>query len=198
MQEAEATRRERDRLAQLHLVASEIQQAQDVTSRLQIVAEGIRQAGWGRVLITLRDEHLEPTAVIHAGYPPEAADDLAGSVVPGEVWRAWINDLAFHELKLGAGYYLRYDRPWVQEHALQGEDVERVAEDAWHPRDVVYLPLIGYDQKRIIGIIGMQDPADGRVPTSSRSSCSPRRRRQPSRRPGSTRRRCAPPSRNSA
>jgi len=166
-QEAEATRRERDRLAQLHLVASEIQQAQDVTSRLQIVAEGIRQAGWGRVLITLRDEHLEPTAVIHAGYPPEAADNLAAGVAPGEVWRAWINDLAFHELKLGAGYYLRYDRPWVQEHALQGEDVERVAEDAWHPRDVVYLPLIGYDQKRIIGIIGMQDPADGRVPTET-------------------------------
>jgi len=166
-QEAEATRRERDRLAQLHLVASEIQQAQDVPSRLQVVADGIRQAGWGRVLITLRDEHLEPTAVIHAGYAPDEAADLSETVVAGEVWRAWINDLAFHELKLGAGYYMRYDRPWVREHALQGEDVAPVADDAWHPRDVIYLPLIGYDQKRIIGIIAMRDPADGRAPTEA-------------------------------
>ena len=166
-QEAEATRRERDRLAQLHLVASEIQQTRDVASRLQVVAEGIRQAGWGRVVITLRDARLEPTAVIHAGYAPEEADRLAAEVAPGAVWRAWINDLAFHELKLGAGYYLRYDQPWVQEHVLLGEDVEPVADDAWHPRDVVYLPLIGYDQKRIIGIIAMKDPVDGRAPTEA-------------------------------
>src|SRR5262249_48396953 len=53
--EAEATRRERDRLVQLHLVASEIQRANDVPTRLQVVADGIRAAGWKRVAITLRD-----------------------------------------------------------------------------------------------------------------------------------------------
>ncbi len=66
-QEAEATRRERDRLAQLHMVASEIQRAVDVPARLQVVADGIHQAGWGKVFITLRDERLEPTALIRPG-----------------------------------------------------------------------------------------------------------------------------------
>jgi len=54
-QEAEATRRERDRLVQLHRVASKIQAAKDVPTRLQVVAEGIHEAGWGHVVITLRD-----------------------------------------------------------------------------------------------------------------------------------------------
>ncbi len=168
-QEAEATRRERDRLAQLHLVASRIQSAQDMPSRMQVVADGIHEAGWGHVVITLRDEHLEPTTLVHAGYTPEEAGGLAGDVLPGKVWRAWLNDLAFHELKLGAGYYLRYNHPWVREHVFEGEipDPPVVDEDAWHPQDKLILPLIGQDQQRIIGIIEMDSPADGRVPTEA-------------------------------
>ena len=166
-QEAEATRRERDRLAQLHMVASEIQRAVDVPARLQVVADGIHQAGWGKVFITLRDEHLEPTALIQAGYDADDAPEL--EVQPGEVWRAWIGDLAFHELKLGAGYYLRYDRPWVRHHVYRDAppDPPQVGPTEWHPEDTLYLTLVGQDQKRIIGIIGMREPADGRVPTPS-------------------------------
>ncbi|MBN1203181.1 MAG: GAF domain-containing protein [Anaerolineae bacterium] len=166
-QEAEAARRERDRLAQLHMVTSEIQGAPDVPSRLQVVANGIHDAGWGHVIITLRDEHLEPTALIQAGYTPDEAMRLSDEVLSGEVWTRWINDLAFHEHKLGVGYYLRYDRPWVREHLLKGEtpDPASVPDDEWHPQDVLYLPLVGQDQKRIIGIIEMTDPVDGSVPT---------------------------------
>lgn len=166
-QEAEATRRERDRLAQLHMVASEIQRAVDVPARLQVVADGIHQAGWGKVFITLRDERLEPTALIQAGYDSDEALEL--DVYPGKVWRAWIGDLAFHELKLGAGYYLRYDRPWVRHHVYHDAppDPPEVGPTEWHPEDTLYLTLVGQDQKRIIGIIGMREPADGRVPTAS-------------------------------
>jgi PAS domain S-box-containing protein len=164
-EEAEATRRERDRLAQLHLVASEIQSAPDVPSRLQVVANGIHDAGWERVVITLRDEHLDPTALIQAGYTQEEALHLSDEVTTGTVWRKWINDLEFHELKLGAGYYLRYNHPWVKKNVSDHPQPPEVGEQDWHPQDVIYLPLVGQDQKRIIGIIAMQDPADGRVPT---------------------------------
>ena len=168
-QEAEATRRERDRLAQLHLVTSEIQSATDVPARLQVVADGIHEAGWGHVIITLRDERLEPTALIQSGYDTDTAMALSDEVVPGKVWRAWINDLAFHELKLGAGYYLRYDDPWVREHVLKDVEIDppSIGSDQWHPQDVLYLPLVGQDQKRIIGIISMDEPSDGRVPTEA-------------------------------
>ncbi len=168
-QEAEATRRERDRLAQLHRVATRIQAAKDIPSRLQVVADGIREAGWGHVVITLRDERLEPTALIQAGYTSDENALLQEEIIPGTVWRRWLNDLAFHELRMGAGYYLRYDHPWVRENVLKGQVIAppSVPEGVWHPRDVVYLPLIGQDQQRIIGIITMRDPLDGRAPTEA-------------------------------
>ncbi len=168
-QEAEATRFERDRLAQLHLVTTQIQRAPDVPSRLQVVANGIHEAGWGRVVITLRDEHLEPTALIQAGYSPEEALTLSDEVQPGKVWRSWISDLSFHELKLGGGYYMRYDQPWVREHLFDGRAPEppSVPEGEWHPEDVLFLTLVGQDQKRIIGIIAMEDPVDGRIPSEA-------------------------------
>ena len=157
--EAEATRRERDRLAQLHMVASEIQRAPDVAARLQVVADGIHLAGWQRVVITLRDEHLDVTSIIHAGYGPDEADALAERVLPGETWRRWIKDLDFHALKLGAGFYLRYNEPWVRQHVYEGRPPVpgTVPLDRWHPEDTFYLPLVGQDQKRIIGIIGMRE-----------------------------------------
>jgi PAS domain S-box-containing protein len=168
-QEAEATRRERDRLAQLHLVTSEIQNAPDVPSRLQVVADGIKQAGWKRVVITLRDERLEPTAVIAAGYDDDESELLAARVLNGERWRQWIKDLEFHELKLGAGYYLRYSHPWVRRNVFSGQSAvpSTAPFDTWHPQDTFYLPLVGQDQKRIIGIIEMTEPVDGRVPTAA-------------------------------
>ena len=46
-------------------------------------------------------------------------------------------------------------------------DPPEVGPTEWHPEDTLYLTLVGQDQKRIIGIIGMRDPADGRVPTAS-------------------------------
>lgn len=168
-QEAEATRRERDRLVQLHRVASKIQAAKDVPTRLQVVAEGIHEAGWGHVVITLRDERLEPTALIQVGYTPDEAARLQSEIIPGAVWRRWINDLRFYDLKLGAGYYLRYDHPWVRANVLKkrADAAHPVSADRWHPLDVLYLPLIGHDQQRIIGIIAMDSPADGRTPTEA-------------------------------
>ncbi len=122
---------------------------------------------------------------------------------PGKVWRAWIGDLAFHELKLGAGNYLRYDRPWVRHHVYHDAppDPPEVGPTEWHPEDTLYLTLVGQDQKRIIGIIGMREPADGRVPTAS--SLQPfelfaSRPPPPSRRRASTWKRSTPPSRKPA
>ncbi len=42
-----------------------------------------------------------------------------------------------------------------------------VESDVWHPMDVLYLPLVGQDQKRIIGMMAMDSPVDGRVPTEA-------------------------------
>jgi len=168
--EAEATRRERDRLAQLHLVASEIQRAPDVPARLQIVANGINIAGWGRVSITLRDANLEPRELITAGYTPDAAEVLRSHLLPGLVWRQRLADPELRKYRIGQAYYLRQSDPWVTENKLiAGGSAAAVstASSTWQPLDTVYLPLYGLDQNRLIGIIAMDSPTDGKPPTEA-------------------------------
>lgn len=165
--EAEATRRERDRLAQLHLISSQLQLAGDLRERLQIIADGIVSAGWRRVQITLRDEKMESTELVYAGYGEEEVRRQEMRMLPGSVWRQRFADLEFHDLRLGRAYYLRYDAPWVQKNIYRGgrkPDPLKVAADEWHPQDVIYMPLVGQDQKRIIGLIRMEGPVDNRRP----------------------------------
>jgi PAS domain S-box-containing protein len=164
--EAQAARRERDRLARLHLVSDEIQRTTDMHERLQVIADGIVSVGWERVQITLRNARMEPELLIHSGYSEEEARRLESRLLPGEVWRERLNDLEFHELRLGNAYYLRYDAPWVQKNMFRDRkpDPPQVKIYEWHPQDVLYMPLIGQDQRRIIGLIRMEGPADGRRP----------------------------------
>ncbi len=169
--EGEATRRERDRLAQLHQVASEIQRAPDVPTRLQVVADGIYAAGWGRVNITLRDANLEPRELITAGYTPSDVAKLKEHLLPGIVWQQRLADPSFRSLRVGQAYYLRQSDPWVTENKLiaAGTPSAPLSNDpnAWQPQDTLYLPLYGLDQNRVIGIIAMDSPQDGRAPTES-------------------------------
>lgn len=173
--EAEATRRERDRLAQLHLVASEIQRMPDIPTRLQVVADGIRAAGWGRVAITLRDHNLEPRETITAGYSDEEAQRLKANLLPGIVWGQRLTDPDFRQYRVGQAYYIRHNDPLVTENKLMAGAPEAEPSEArpadvnapWHPLDTVYLPLYGLDRSTLIGIISMDSPVDGSVPTEA-------------------------------
>src|SRR5581483_10051986 len=173
--EAEATRRERDRLAQLHLVASEIQRMPDIPTRLQVVADGIRAAGWGRVAITLRDHNLEPRETITAGYSDEEAQRLKANLLPGIVWGQRLTDPDFRQYRGGQAYYIRDNDPLVTENKLMAGAPEAEPSEArpadvnapWHPLDTVYLPLYGLDRSTLIGIISMDSPADGSAPTEA-------------------------------
>lgn len=167
--EAESARHERDRLAQLHLVSSEIQRAGTMSTRLQAVADGMVAGGWQKVQITLRNEHFETTALITSGYTEDEVQQLNNRLLPGKIWQDRFNDLGFHELKLGSAYYLRYNAPWVQKNIWGGQPPQpaSVPDDLWHPQDKLYLPLMGHDQKRIIGLVLLDDPVDGKRPTES-------------------------------
>ncbi len=173
--EADAARRERDRLAQLHLVASEIQRTPDMPTRLQVVADGIRAAGWGRVAITLRDHNLDPRETFTAGYSPPEADLLKANLLPGIVWSQRLADPDFRRYRVGQAYYLRHTDQWVTENKLMAGTVETTPSSdqapddptAWDALDTVYLPLYGLDRSTLIGIIAMDSPTDGKAPTEA-------------------------------
>ena len=173
--EAEAARRERDRLERLHLVASEIQRAPDIPTRLQVVADGIRAAGWGRVAITLRDVNMEPRETITSGYDHNEALLFKANLLPGIVWQQRLADPEFRRYRVGQAYFLRYRDQWVTENKLMAGHPDSNPSrthmvdlnSPWHPMDTVYLPLYGLDRSRIIGIISMDSPVDNNPPTEA-------------------------------
>jgi PAS domain S-box-containing protein len=179
-EEATATRQERDRLTQLYQVAGEIQRAPDIPTRLQVVADGIRAAGWGRVHITLRDENLEPTELIAAGYSSDELTKLRAVLLPGIVWRQRLADPDFRNYRIGQAYYLTHNDQWVTENKLLAggastatalaprRDGPRELPTIWNSQDTVYLPMYGLDQSRLIGIIAMDSPQDNQPPTEAR------------------------------
>ncbi|GAB4575329.1 MAG: GAF domain-containing protein [Anaerolineae bacterium] len=165
--EADAARRERDVMERLYEVSSDIQRAGEVPERLQVVAQGIRSAGWRRVHITLRDADMEPTTLIAEGYSDEEADALTARLISGRDLRQWLADPEFFNLRLGTAFYLRHDAPWVVANLRNGQAVaDPVPPDRWHPQDQVILPIYGTDT-RLIGLIGMEEPVTGAAPTEA-------------------------------
>ncbi|HRE46489.1 MAG TPA: GAF domain-containing protein [Aggregatilineales bacterium] len=172
--EADAARREAERLEQLYAVSSESQREGDLVTRLQVIADGIRAAGWENVAITLRDEDFEPMETITSGYNETELTAFKQNILPGSVWLQRFADPELRRYRLGQAYYLRHNDPWMTEKKLMAGLVEPVVQDEgaasptkWHPLDTVYLPLYGVDRSRAIGIITMDTPTDGNIPTEA-------------------------------
>jgi GAF domain-containing protein len=75
---------------------------------------------------------------------------------------------------------VRANDPWVTENKLiagmtetvpapapEAEPSEAPRSENWDPLDTIYLPLYGLDRSRLIGIISMDSPLDGKAPTES-------------------------------
>ncbi len=161
--EAATAAAERDRLQQLHLITTALQQTTELEARLAVIARGIRSVGWGRVAVALLDGEMNAISFITAGYDEKEELKLRKLWLPGQVWRQRFEDQAFIALRLGSSYFLAYDNPWVQEH-VEGISKPKEGEDphAWHPDDQIYLPM--YAGNEIIGMINLRDPVTGRRP----------------------------------
>ena len=156
---------ERDKLVQLHHVAADMQRAETLVGKLQIIANGIQTLGWGRVTVSTRDADLNVVDLVCAGFDREDEAELRANLLPGSDWKnRFGGDL--ERFRLGHCYYLPWSDPWVHE-TVRGVKSHRPLEltDTWNPQDLLYVPLLGR-AGRIVGIIGLDDPADGCRPTA--------------------------------
>lgn len=166
--EAAAAARERDRLQQLHLITTALQQTRDLHDRLAIIARGLRSVGWRRVAAMMLDADQQIAHITTAGYTPEEEAALPGTLLPGGIWARRFDDEGFLSTRLGACHYLAHDHPWVLENvegAAQAAQAAEVGPGEWHPADQVYLPM--YAGLDIIGVISLRDPENGLRPTDS-------------------------------
>jgi signal transduction histidine kinase/putative methionine-R-sulfoxide reductase with GAF domain len=159
--------------------STEIMQVKDMRKRLEVVAEAVQKTGWRRVVISLRDEDLEGTELVTAGLTKGETKLLLKRKARGDVWRERLGP-GFERFKVGEFYYLPWIDPWIRE-KVHGVPPEASPDESttyagvpsklspeemvdWHPQDMLYAPLRTPDRK-IVGILSMDDPLDGRKPT---------------------------------
>jgi signal transduction histidine kinase/putative methionine-R-sulfoxide reductase with GAF domain len=167
------------KIANLMESSTRIMRVKNMHKRLKVIARAIQNFGWRRVVISLRDENLEGTDIVTVGLTKEERRLLIERKTPGHVWRERLGQ-KFERFKIGEFYYLPWNDPWIREH-IHGIPPESSLEEAttyagvpsrlspeemvdWHPQDMIYAPLRTPEGK-IVGILSMDDPVDGRKPT---------------------------------
>ncbi len=147
-----------------------------LSQRLQKIAEAIRQLGWQRVVIrAVKDQSMEltnPEDMVTAGLTDEERKFLWTNRMPGQVWRERFGP-EFERFRVGEFYHLPWSDPWVRKKFAQGTVSSRLSPEQmvdWDPQDLLYAPLRLADG-RIVGILSIDDPVDGKRPT--RESLAP-------------------------
>src|SRR5919112_6281467 len=76
--------RERDNLFVLHHALLDAERVPSLEGQLRVLVGAIRQVGFGRVVVAVRDAALEPTVVVSAGFDDGDERLLRGTVGSGE------------------------------------------------------------------------------------------------------------------
>ncbi len=151
-----------------HLTAlTRINKEPDFDEKLQLIVNGLQMTGWNRVLLTLRDKDFQPTKFIMAGFTPEEQQFLRQNILPAQVWRDLFSRPDLDRYRHGDCYFIPGESKWSEENlgtilldqTATGEEDAR----AWNPRDILFVPLHNR-QRRIIGLIGLDQPGNGRRP----------------------------------
>ena len=167
------------RLANLMESSTEIMHKKDTHQRLKVIAKAIRKFGWRRVVISLRDENLEGTDLVTAGITKGEIKLLLERKARGHVWRERLGP-KFQQFRIGEFYYLPWSDSWIREyvhHVPREAPLDEATTYAgvpsrlsteemvdWHPQDMLYAPL-RTPAGKVVGILSMDDPVDGRKPT---------------------------------
>ena len=159
--------RERDHLLLLHEALGEVERAPSLEARLRVFADAIQRVGFGRVIITLRDDQLNATAIVSAGLSEEQERTLRQTPAAGEVWRRRL--AAIERFRIGNSYYLDGRDPWVAAEfgdglasaATPGDDPE------WSPADTLLVPLRGATGA-VVAILLLDEPEDRARPSLAR------------------------------
>ena len=169
-----------EKLTNLMESSTRIMQVKDTRQRLEVIAKAIQNFGWRRVVISLRDENMEGTNLVTAGLTKKEMTLLLERKAPGNVWKERLGP-KFERYKIGEFYYIPWSDRWIREnfhgvpHGASPDEAttyagvpSRLSEEEmvdWHPQDMIYAPL-HTPEGRIVGILSMDDPMDGRKPST--------------------------------
>jgi PAS domain S-box-containing protein len=158
-----------NQLASLMRSSAEMIRSTDLRQRLQRIAEAIKELGWRRVVISVRDENLQierPEDMVTVGLTDEERQYLWDKRPPGQVWAERFGQ-EFQRFRIGEFYHLPWNDPWVRQKFSNGTVDSHLSSDEmvdWDPQDLLYAPL-SLAEGLIVGVLSIDDPADGKRPT---------------------------------
>jgi PAS domain S-box-containing protein len=159
-----------DQMASLLKSSAEIIHSTDLRQRLQTIAKAIRNLGWQRVVISVRDENMEMTSpedLVTVGLTDDERESLWKNRPPGHTVRERFGP-EYERFKIGEFYYLPWSDPFVRERYSKtffiSSHLKHEEMGDWDPQDLLYAPLRLADGP-IVGRLGIDDPVDGKRPT---------------------------------
>ena len=168
--QAEAVRdlaRERDHLFLLHEALVDAERASSLEARLDVIVNAIHKIGFGRVVITLRDEQLNQTKLVTFGLTVDDVRELRDKPASGVIWKRRLASI--EKFRISQSFYLDAQDEWIARefHGGLPSRLEESADKEWNPRDALLVPLKGSDG-RIIATLVLDDPSDRRRPSLAR------------------------------
>jgi len=156
-------RAQRQRLEDLFRASSEVQRARQLEEILQTSADAVTHAGgFKRAAIYLRSgDRLELR--VTSGVEPE---DHAKLVANGAVELATFSALMQPQMRISRSYLFINRRSPMPESLAARMSIPKRSEpqraDRWAPEDSLTIPIV--DQGKLLGVIQVDEPVDGRYP----------------------------------
>jgi signal transduction histidine kinase len=142
----------------------------ELRHRLQAILDAIQGLGWRRVVLSLRDDNLDidkPEDIVAAGLTDKERAFLWTNRQTGRVWAERLSS-DYNRFRIGEFYYLPWSDPLVRKKFSRGTVASHLSSKEmvdWNPDDLLYAPLRLADG-RIVGVVSVDDPVNGRRPTS--------------------------------
>jgi PAS domain S-box-containing protein len=155
--------------ASLMKSSAEMIHSTELRQRLQAILDAIKGLGWRRVVLSVRNQSLDiakPEDIVTAGLTNQEKEFLWTNRQPGQVWQERFGQ-SFGRFRIGEFYYLPWSDPWVRQKFTAGTVESHLKPEEmvdWNPDDLLYAPLRLADG-RIVGVVSIDDPLDGRRPT---------------------------------
>lgn len=162
--------REKEKLKTLFDISAQVKEASKLDQKLELMLKGISDIGWQRASIYLYDELLGLERTLHNENALRHGGLLSDHMTAER--RSEIFHILSDRWKVEQCYYLRYldteAQPIIEEFFegtwLMTSSAEAKEPNRWHPYDLLLVPLRARGG-RLIGLIHVADPVDGRRPS---------------------------------
>ncbi len=156
----ERSQRSLQQLKEFSRVSSMILQERDLDRTCRMFVEAIRDVStFNRAILTLCDDEFRGYQWYFAGLSEEEITTFHQNKLTSRE-RVTIFQERF---RLGNSYYIPHDAGWQYEGVRSHQDLDQMVD--WHPDDFLFIPLYGSNRK-IVGIVSVDDPADGHRPSA--------------------------------